>query len=156
MPHAGGGPVMKSLRAVVTNHMNRPRAPGWQPRRSARLRTRLPQRNWWCIAAVPPGYSRRAFHRDQAHETTPFPSSASLSCYRRCRRRVLRAQLTPCKLRALHPDAHSRSPSSSPVGFLSLFKSDAPSAVEVLETSFVSYTHLRAHETRHDLVCRLL
>ena len=25
-----------------------------------------------------------------------------------------------------------------------------------MESSAVSYTHLRAHETRHDLVCRLL
>src|SRR5450759_81332 len=29
-----------------------------------------------------------------------------------------------------------------------------PSAVNILYS--VSYTHLRAHETRHDLVCRLL
>src|SRR5450756_1361184 len=29
-------------------------------------------------------------------------------------------------------------------------------AVKVAYTKTVSYTHLRAHETRHDLVCRLL
>jgi len=28
--------------------------------------------------------------------------------------------------------------------------------VKILEKMSVSYTHLRAHETRHDLVCRLL
>ena len=27
---------------------------------------------------------------------------------------------------------------------------------EITRTNSVSYTHLRAHETRHDLVCRLL
>src|SRR5450756_2156789 len=30
------------------------------------------------------------------------------------------------------------------------------SNVDISGTSAVSYTHLRAHETRHDLVCRLL
>src|SRR5450756_2673709 len=34
---------------------------------------------------------------------------------------------------------------------------DAPGAdLELDERDAVSYTHLRAHETRHDLVCRLL
>ena len=40
-----------------------------------------------------------------------------------------------------------------------LFKDTKPYSVHRLdkETSgAVSYTHLRAHETRHDLVCRLL
>src|SRR5450756_2878588 len=32
----------------------------------------------------------------------------------------------------------------------------AEQRVEVAEPVPVSYTHLRAHETRHDLVCRLL
>ena len=32
-------------------------------------------------------------------------------------------------------------------------ESDKPIKVKILA---VSYTHLRAHETRHDLVCRLL
>src|SRR5450756_17104 len=32
-----------------------------------------------------------------------------------------------------------------------------PAAASILECPWlVSYTHLRAHETRHDLVCRLL
>ena len=31
-----------------------------------------------------------------------------------------------------------------------------PSVVELVETTSVSYTHLRAHETRGNLVCRLL
>ena len=35
-----------------------------------------------------------------------------------------------------------------------LFGSDAPSGADGAKA--VSYTHLRAHETRHDLVCRLL
>ena len=33
---------------------------------------------------------------------------------------------------------------------------DALAAVGATATIAVSYTHLRAHETRHDLVCRLL
>src|SRR5659263_502211 len=35
-------------------------------------------------------------------------------------------------------------------------KDEADSADAVISVWAVSYTHLRAHETRHDLVCRLL
>src|SRR5450756_283110 len=34
--------------------------------------------------------------------------------------------------------------------------SSAPGALAQVRVIAVSYTHLRAHETRHDLVCRLL
>src|SRR5450756_1407007 len=33
---------------------------------------------------------------------------------------------------------------------------DAQRAIRTVRSKAVSYTHLRAHETRHDLVCRLL
>src|SRR5450756_2748696 len=49
------------------------------------------------------------------------------------------------------PSAH---PSARPPGTRSLpFSGVSPSYAP---TAPVSYTHLRAHETRHDLVCRLL
>src|SRR5450756_2517866 len=35
-------------------------------------------------------------------------------------------------------------------------ETDGPQAKHLIDTQPVSYTHLRAHETRHDLVCRLL
>src|SRR5450756_3166809 len=38
----------------------------------------------------------------------------------------------------------------------SLLFGDQPLGWDVIGTKAVSYTHLRAHETRHDLVCRLL
>src|SRR5665648_1279053 len=42
-------------------------------------------------------------------------------------------------------------------GFESLLRDKTrPSRIPPLGTEAVSYTHLRAHETRHDLVCRLL
>src|SRR5450759_4095946 len=37
-----------------------------------------------------------------------------------------------------------------------LIKIMGPSDILSLRAKSVSYTHLRAHETRHDLVCRLL
>src|SRR5450756_2938956 len=45
--------------------------------------------------------------------------------------------------------------SSNPVG-LSDAESDRAFFLAVHDPQPVSYTHLRAHETRHDLVCRLL
>src|SRR5450756_2836525 len=35
-------------------------------------------------------------------------------------------------------------------------RAEAPDYVRLVDVRPVSYTHLRAHETRHDLVCRLL
>src|SRR5450756_1916931 len=52
----------------------------------------------------------------------------------------------------LYPGSSDRDPSSQPLSI------DATYTLEPLApwTWTVSYTHLRAHETRHDLVCRLL
>ena len=41
------------------------------------------------------------------------------------------------------------------VSVLSVLSMHAPRII-MASTVSVSYTHLRAHETRHDLVCRLL
>src|SRR5450759_4203313 len=55
-----------------------------------------------------------------------------------------------------------RTPHQTEIIYFKLCKSRIPVIEQALETAtrmpgsdIVSYTHLRAHETRHDLVCRL-
>src|SRR5450756_1778933 len=54
------------------------------------------------------------------------------------------------------PDASFSSPFSVKVLTMNVEPPPAPSDFCTIASGSVSYTHLRAHETRHDLVCRLL
>src|SRR5450756_2879344 len=52
--------------------------------------------------------------------------------------------------------APSHNSSPLPLDNVSAGQSMRPSSFPLAPSRTVSYTHLRAHETRHDLVCRLL
>src|SRR5450756_2639225 len=51
---------------------------------------------------------------------------------------------------------NARAAQSSPVPAHTVIGPPAPTRSCGIRPMTVSYTHLRAHETRHDLVCRLL
>src|SRR5450756_3082068 len=57
---------------------------------------------------------------------------------------------------ARHPPKTSSSPGNTMNKPRNRFCSEATTATSRARWAPVSYTHLRAHETRHDLVCRLL
>src|SRR5450759_2847326 len=59
-----------------------------------------------------------------------------------------------CEINVSTPPSDSASEQSFTRSRNFLAFSYDPSSNEIIEP--VSYTHLRAHETRHDLVCRLL
>src|SRR5450756_2729430 len=53
-------------------------------------------------------------------------------------------------------DVYKRQIGNSPAGLSSSARAGRRSRPRPPRTGSVSYTHLRAHETRHELVCRLL
>src|SRR5450759_4951603 len=55
----------------------------------------------------------------------------------------------------MHPQIRQVGPGACPICGMAL-EPEMPTADSGPNAEPVSYTHLRAHETRHDLVCRLL